>query len=295
MKQNLLAISFVAFSLGTASFATEVEPPESLKILAIGNSFSQDALRHVYQIATNAGIREVVLGNLYIGGCPLSRHWKNAETNGTEYDYQKNDSGEWHSRKNSTLEYGIQDEDWDFISIQQVSSLSGLPETYNSDLNNLIVYINSKKTNPDAKLGWQMTWAYQQNSTHSGFIKYGKDQMTMYNAIVTAVQEKIVPNPSFDFIIPSGTAIQNMRTSDVGDTLTRDGFHMSLNLGRYIVGMTWVKALTGVSIDNITWVPDTNTVPATLLPVIKEAVNKAVNTPFAVTESSCRKNLDTGN
>ena len=51
---------------------------QTIKILAIGNSFSQDATRYLHQFASAAGIDTKVV-NLYIGGCPLERHWKNIE------------------------------------------------------------------------------------------------------------------------------------------------------------------------------------------------------------------------
>jgi len=43
-----------------------------MKILAIGNSFSQDSTAYVEDIAESAGRREIVAANLYIGGFPLS-------------------------------------------------------------------------------------------------------------------------------------------------------------------------------------------------------------------------------
>lgn len=266
--------------------AKAASPGRTLKVLAIGNSFSEDAMRHLYQIAADCGATEIVLGNLYIGGCELATHWANARDNKAAYDYQKNTGGSWSGRSNTTMEYGLTDEAWDVITLQQVSGKSGLADTYNSDIDNLVSYINSKKTNPQAKLGWHMTWAYQSNSNHSDFSRYGNNQMTMYNGIISAVQDKILPNKNFDLIIPSGTAVQNMRTSYVGDTLTRDGYHLSYNLGRYIAGLTWLKAITGWPIDAVTYVPSISEVPSELLPVIKEAVNNAVETPFAVTKSS---------
>ena len=62
---------------------TEVIPmTRSLKILAIGNSFSVDAMEHLYGIAKDGGVENVLLGNLYIGGCSLATHAKNiAEEN----------------------------------------------------------------------------------------------------------------------------------------------------------------------------------------------------------------------
>ena len=128
-----------------------------------------------------------------------------------------------------------------------------------------------------------MTWAYKVGSTHSDFSKYNKDQMTMYNAIVSAVNTKILTNDKIDIVIPSGTSIQNVRTSFIGD-MTRDGYHLSTGLGRYIASMTFVKALTGLSIDNSISRP--NDVDTYELQAIIESVNNALNAPYSVTNSS---------
>ncbi|MCI8360952.1 MAG: DUF4886 domain-containing protein [Clostridiales bacterium] len=284
----LSALLTVGAAAGLPQRTAAVEEPaeRSLKVLAIGNSFSEDAMQHLYQIAADAGATEIVLGNLYIGGCSLATHWGNAQDNRPAYEYKKNTNGTWSSRGGSTMEYGIKDEEWDLITIQQVSGLSGMADTYNSDIENLASYIRQTRLNRRGRLGWHMTWAYQTGSNHGDFPKYGRDQMTMYNAIVSAVQQKILTSDSFDLVIPSGTAIQNMRTSYIGDTLTRDGYHLSYNLGRYIAGLTWLKAVTGWSIDEIAYVPSMSEIPASLLPVIKQAVNNAVEHPFTVTPSS---------
>ena len=256
---------------------------KKIRCLAIGNSFSEDATYYLYQIAKSAGIDEVVIGNLYIGGCSLATHWNNAKTGSKAYDYQKNTNGTWVHNKNTAMEVGIKDENWDVITLQQVSGLSGVASTYNSDLTNLIDFINSKKTNKSAKLVWHMTWAYQSDSTHTDFSRYNKNQLTMYNAIVNAVQEKIVTNSSFNLIIPAGTAIQNVRTSFVGDNLTRDGYHLTLDLGRYIAGLTWFKAITGLPVESVQFAPD-NVTPRHL-PMIHESVNNAIANPFEITQS----------
>ncbi len=276
--------------LTVAVCKTHVDPPviegESIKILAIGNSFSVDGMEYLYQIAKDAGIQQVVLGNLYIGGCSLEQHWGKANTDTASYTYYKNVSGEWTSSAPKTMLEGIQDENWDIITLQQASGSSGIPSTYTPYLENLIDYVNANKTNDNAKLGWHMTWAYQQDSTHAEFSKYDKSQETMYNAITSTVQNVVVPTDAFDFIIPSGTAIQNVRTSYIGDTLTRDGYHLSYGLGRYTAGMTWFKALTGKTIDNITFVPSSSDFTDEKIEIVKEAVNAACSNPFEVTKSS---------
>lgn len=285
----LLTIATMMSCMSMAISAAAPEEKKVLKVLAIGNSFSEDATQHMYQIAQDCGADEIIIGNLYWGGCSLATHWNNAQTNNNGYDYQKNTNGVWTHRNGSTIEYAVEDEDWDYITLQQVSGLSGEIDTYNSDLTNLINYVNQHKTNPDAKLGWHMTWAYQQNSNHGDFGRYNKDQMTMYNAIVNCVKNRVITNDNFDFVVPAGTAIQNLRTSYIGDTLTRDGYHMSYNLGRYVAGLTWIKAITGWSIDDVVYVPNIWDVPSEYLPAIKEAVNNAVANPFGVTNSTYKQ------
>ena len=268
-------------SLGIA----DAVPERTLRVLAIGNSFTDDSYAHLYKTAQDYGVQDIAIGSLIIGGTSLHDHWTNASSGNASYAYYKNTIGVAQRANNKTLLEGLTDEDWDVIVIQQVSSDSGQPDTYNTDLTNLIAYIKEHKTNPNAKIAWHMTWAYQSDSTHGGFAKYDNDQMTMYNAIVDTVQEKIVTNPDIEIIIPTGTAIQNVRTSYIGDTLTRDGYHLSLNLGRYIASAAWVKALTGLSADSLSYVPNSTEIPVKYLPIIKEAVENAYRTPFSVTES----------
>ena len=131
-----------------------------------------------------------------------------------------------------------------------------------------------------------MTWAYESDSTHSGFPNYESDQMKMYNAIVNAAKSEILTNEAFTGVIPSGTAIQNLRTSYLGDHLTRDGYHLSYDVGRYTAALTWAKLLTGQSIDAVDYVPKEYPNVANHLPAIKEAVNNAVAKPFEITPAT---------
>lgn len=268
-----------------------------LKILAIGNSFSQDATRMLYEIATKEGYEGVVIGNLYDPGCTLKGHVENFTTMARAYNFYFNDSGNWQTTEGVTLEYGLKAQEWNVITMQQGSPDSGLVATYNEDLQTLIDYVNQNKTNPNAKFYWHMTWSYPQTSNQEVFFtKYSSDQMTMYNMIVDAVKEKIVPNEAFVDVLPVGTAIQNVRTSYIGDKLNRDGFHLN-DLGRVIAGYTWFSMLTGKTLDTIAL----ESVPSKLLKsyelmgdmpitegerlVIAEAVKNAIANPFEVTQS----------
>ena len=255
-----------------------------LKILTIGNSFSDDTMQYVYKIAKSAGVESIKLGNLYIGGCTLDLHASNARADKGAYDYRVNTDDAWSTTPNYKMSTAITSENWDFISLQQASGSSGIADTY-SQLEYMIEYVHSLA--PNARLVWNMTWAYQQDTTHGEFPKYNSDQMQMYQSIVSAVKEKICTNTNIKHVIPNGTAIQNARTSYVGDTLTRDGFHLSLELGRYVAGLTLFYKLTGISIENIEYMPDG--VDDDLRKIAIESAMNAVASPWQVTESQYKE------
>ncbi|NGM67185.1 DUF4886 domain-containing protein [Sphingobacterium sp. SGR-19] len=218
-----------------------------IKILAIGNSFSEDALEnYLYELAKEEGV-PIVIGNLYIGGASLDLHLENATGNRAAYQYRKiGEGGVKTNTASVSIATAIADDDWDYISMQQASPNSGQYNTFTTPLPLLVDYVKKTTTNTKIKLIMHQTWAYAQNSTHEGFANYNKDQMTMYQAIVDAVG-RAADLIEADMLIPAGTAIQNGRTSLIGDNFTRDGYHLDLSIGRYTAACTWFEMLTGKS------------------------------------------------
>ncbi|MGN1094749.1 MAG: DUF4886 domain-containing protein, partial [Eubacteriales bacterium] len=117
--------------------------PTTIKILAIGNSFSVDAMEYLYNICADAGIENIVLGNLYIGGCSLDTHWNNIKSGAAAYTYYKNTSGKWVSYTKG-IPATVWEDDWDFITVQQVSQNSGMPDTY-GNLDNILNWLEENK------------------------------------------------------------------------------------------------------------------------------------------------------
>ncbi len=226
----------------------EVVDDGILRILAIGNSFSDDAFEHNFPDLARADGQKLIIGHLLIGGSSLQQHVQNANNNTPAYFYNKvNVEGVKTSTGGYTLLRGITDEKWDYISVQQVSGNSGLYNTFEADLPPLLTYIKSKVTKPGVKYILHQTWAYEATSTHADFAKYNRNQMTMYNAIVDAVgKAKTLVNA--DVIVPAGTAIQNARTSYIGDNFTRDGYHLDLTIGRYTAACAWFETIFGKSV-----------------------------------------------
>ena len=122
--------------------ANEEEPKEepeqdSIKILAIGNSFSDDAMAYLWDLLRDAGYKKVIVANVYKGGCSLDTHYKNYINNTSAYTYKKNSTGSFVNTTNATMKQGLNDEKWDYVTLQQVSGSSGDTSTYSS-LNGLI-------------------------------------------------------------------------------------------------------------------------------------------------------------
>jgi hypothetical protein len=240
-------------------------------------------MEYVYQIAQAAGVKKIKLGNLFISGCTLKTHLLNAEGDEAAYTYYTNDSGKWTNTKNYKMSDAIKSENWDFISFQQASGKSTKPDTYD-DLELLMPLVEELCTNPKVEFIWHMTWAYRGDSVSAA---YDNDQMTMYEAVVDAVKEKIVPNTKIKRIVPSGTSIQNARSSYLGDTLNRDEYHLSKVEGRIIAGIAMVATVVGIDFDTIDLSAvsqDTKFLQAAL-----ESVKNATEKPFAFTQSKLTK------
>ena len=218
---------------------------DTLRILAIGNSFSWNAVEQNLSAIALADGKCAIIGNMYIGGCSLERHWNNAQTDNTDYSYRKiNQYDVKTTTKGVTLAQALSDEPWDIVSFQQASHFSGFPETYEPYLTELIAYVQARVP-AGTKLVWHQTWAYAKTSKHSAFPKYDKDQDKMY-AMIMAACAKACKEHNLT-VIPCGTAMQDLRGTFVGDNVTKDGFHLN-NLGCYTAACTWYQTLFGESV-----------------------------------------------
>ena len=221
-----------------------------MKILSIGNSFSTDAHRWLHLLAKGNGI-DMETTNLFIGGCSLQTHWENYTCNAANYELEQN--GLETDRMMSiptALAYG----DWDVITVQQVSHMSGQPETYYPYLTDLVKVI--RQSCPNAKLYLHQTWAYETDSQHKGFVNYDLDQKQMYDRILETTTDAAARMGAE--IIPVCQTVQKLRQNvkafdyaNGGLSLCRDGFHLSYDYGRYAAAATWLRTLTGIRVKPI--------------------------------------------
>lgn len=110
---------------------------DTIRILAIGNSFSEDAVeQYLYELGDAEGFN-FVIGHMFIGGTTLENHWNNAENNSPSYSYRKIQNGKkvtWHGK---ALEYAIKDEAWDYICRHPKKFACAIPICGGVNLNRL--------------------------------------------------------------------------------------------------------------------------------------------------------------
>lgn len=210
-----------------------------IKILSVGNSFSQDA-------TTLLGILnpDLYVRNLDIGGCSLEKHWRNAENAVKEYVLEEH--GWYRQNERVGLKDTLLSEDWDFVTVQQCSALSGCIETYYPYLPKLVEFIR-KYTK--AKVVFFQTWAYESNVEWLNWGTGYEGQDDMF-AKIKAASDYVESREGLP-VIRGGEAIQALRKihsfdfADGGLSLNRDGQHISYNYGRLFLASLWHKFFLG--------------------------------------------------
>lgn len=249
------------------------EASKELRILAIGNSFSSDAVdQNLYELFLDAGYT-VVIGDIAATGSSLEDHWKRACSQEKAYSYTKIADGKSRVLADVDLDTVLLDEAWDIVTLQQASAYSDRYETYLPFAKDLARYVASKTR---AKLVWHQTWSYGgvafENETD-------RTQLSMYEAIADA-SRKVAEEAGFASVIPTGTAVQ-MARRQLGDVLNRDFLHLELTYGRYLASCTWFEALTGKSVIGNGYYPDT--VAEERAKLCQEIAHGANRHPFQLT------------
>lgn len=154
--KRLLVSLLTAFSLAANGFAADVAPSKTAKtvrLLTVGNSFSQNATRFLPGLA-KAGGHELIHRPIVVGGASLQLHAEKAQ----KHDLDANDKGGLYANGRS-LQQELAADRWDFVTIQQASIKSHDLGTYRPYAGQLRDYI--QKYAPSAQLLVHQTWAYR--------------------------------------------------------------------------------------------------------------------------------------
>jgi len=211
-----------------------------MKILSIGNSFSEDAQRYLHSVA-KAGGDDFYTVNLCIGGCSFERHSENLKENNRAYVFQENGV---ITERLMTLEEGVTLEAWDVITIQQVSTHSFIEESFYPYIFELVEFIRQHA--PRAKLIIHETWAYAEGCDRINEV-FGEPSSEKMQLAIRKAYDRAKTEVGADAIIPSGDMLLKLAKSGVGE-IYRDTMHASLGLGRYALSLLWYRSLTGKSV-----------------------------------------------
>ncbi len=215
-----------------------------MNILAIGNSFSDDATRYLHGIAHAAGETLTVV-NLFIGGCPLERHYRNMLSG--ERAYQMRFNGQ-ETGFSVSLDEALLSRAWDIVTMQQASPFSFRPDSYTPYIEALVEHV--RKYAPKARLYLHETWAYEDGSDRLARMGFASER-EMREAVVKTYHE-VADRIGFDGFIPSGELFGKLREEGI-PKLHRDGFHASMGLGRYALALLWYHILTGKDVTENTY------------------------------------------
>ena len=238
-----------------------------MQVLAIGNSFSQDATRYLHGIAKCAG-DDITVVNLYIGGCSLSRHYRNMLSKKKAYSLEFNGESTGFF---IDLDDALLSRDWDYITLQQVSSSSVNYDSYQPYLEDLSSYV--RMCCPKAKIIMHETWSYEDGSEKLQALGY-ENREAMY-ADIHAAYDFAAHATAAHSTIPSGALFEKL--AKLGFKIHRDTYHATKGIGRYALALLWYTSLTGKSVSDNTFRDFDEEISEADISVIKKCVNEVVN------------------
>ena len=220
-------------------FKVQLDKP--LRVLVLGNSFSVDGLTYLDELvkAADINLHQYGIFNGKINGGGFEE-WIETYRKNTPFKFDRASGKLWMTDYGSLKD--VLSQDWDVIVLMQSSSKSYQWESFEPYVGTMIEILREHCTNPDMRLAYAIPWAHTEASAPKEI-----------NGNI-ACAKRLVEDYGFDVIIPVGVAIQNARqTSLNNDTyLTRDNWHLSFGVGRYIAACTWFESLltprTGLSI-----------------------------------------------
>ena len=264
---------------GEAAADETVKKPEVLKVLMIGNSFSEQMVPSMPPIAKNLGLK-VDVCSMFIGGCTLERHWKNiCAPTSTPYKVTRAATdGVKRKAFKGNIPAVLTSEKWDIVTIQQGSHLSWKAQSYHPWGDNLVKYVREKA--PQAKIVVHETWSY--TPWDGRFAQWKIDQNEMYSKLHDAYGA-FAKQHGLE-VIPFGTAVRDWRRrlpvryaensfggdvvgggkQDERDHFKRDAsgkwvpncdvFHLGRK-GEYFQALVWAKTLFGVDLKDLKYKP----------------------------------------
>lgn len=274
---------------------------DAINVLFIGNSFTDDSVKHLPGMLAAAGIKNVNMVHMYFGGRLMSVY-NNEWATASDYNCYTCNAGQtsWTTSTGKTLKDVAESRQWDVVTIQEHTG-NAAAWTWNATAKaNFAGVINHiKESQENAKIYYIMSQAYQNMDKIGSGSKPSitwTDQIGMFN-VISAFGQNVMKDCDLDGIIPTGTMLQNLRTTSLNNSLglTRDGYHMDYGISRYGASCTVYEValapLTGKRLDDISYLYNESgegktPVTEANAPIAKLAAKNAIAKPFEITDMS---------
>ena len=264
------------FWAAVLSFGVCRAEEKTVRVLAVGNSFSANALHYFGDIVQASGNR-VIAKNAMIGGCDFERHMRHADA----FEANPSDPNGHPYPGGQSLKELLTEQRWDYVTIQQASPKSFRPETFHPHADRLMAYI--KKYAPQAEIVIHETWAYRDDHSFWGQTNLNADVMykgvrAAYDGLAKETGCRLIPcgdameaarrDPQWGKFVPDAsfdpkTAVypalpQHERRSlhngygwskdpkTGAYALGKDAFHAN-DCGEYLLGCVWFEFFFGQS------------------------------------------------
>lgn len=253
----------------------------TLRVFAVGNSFSGNATACLPQLA-KAGGHELILGTAQTGGCSLEKHWKAVEA-----ELANPGSQEAKIYGGKSLAEIIGKGSWDVVTIQQYSLHSSDIETYRPFVKKLHDHLRTLQ--PKAEIVVHQTWAYRSDASRFGQVaaktqaasqrEMWERSRAAYRQVASDLGLRIIPvgdafwrvdsdpqwgykpDATYDLSNPMFPALPNQNTSlhvgyrwSADKKLSKDANHANA-AGQYLGGLVWYGCLFRESTENLSFVP----------------------------------------
>ncbi len=263
---NTFSTTFDNLKLDGLKDAAANYEADTLKIIVLGNSHSVDAFRFLYDVFKDQMPEQnLVLGVMYYSGCSIKQHVNFAKNKSPVYDYRLNVDGTWVNNKESTLQDGLMDQQWDMVVMQ--AGTADADSTYNKSGRDELAKIVDECVPTPYELVWHMTWPAPNDETFyaEGFDPqpsagwedryvrlYDFDYVKYLSGMLNSVKTHILPDPMYDAHVGIGSAIAyaHLTLGIPQLELYRDYTHLS-DFGRLIAAYSWYTQLTGNTITQV--------------------------------------------
>ena len=258
--KNKAQLSNIIYQIGTDEGEIPTGPEPTLRILCIGNSFTKDAVEHLPKMIAAAGIETVKIMHMYYGGRTVPEYYEGYDTTNDYTCYMLNTGTDvWTSFRGMTLKQAAASDKWDIVTIQEHTGnyrAWSWTDEEKAAITGLIDCIKADQGDNLPEFKYIMSQAYfDMNKIGTGSRPYMtfSTQDEMFDVIVAQAQ-KVLAETEIDEVIPTGTVLQNLRTSSLDNemNLTRDGYHMDFGISRYAAACAVFEMLISPAFDGLT-------------------------------------------